>query len=41
MSLDDKKRHLQELRAAVQEAGGQDRIDARHEKGQLTARERI
>lgn len=41
MSLDDKKKRLQELRAAVQEAGGQDRIDARHEKGQLTARERI
>lgn len=41
MSLDDKKKKLEELRAAVLEAGGQARIDARHERGQLTARERV
>ncbi|MCU0865411.1 MAG: acyl-CoA carboxylase subunit beta [Planctomycetes bacterium] len=32
---------LQEMRARSLEGGGQDRVDAQHQKGKLTARERI
>jgi acetyl-CoA carboxylase carboxyltransferase component len=41
MSKDPKTERLRELRQQAQLAGGQDRIDAQHAKGKLTARERI
>jgi len=41
MSMDPKIRKLRELRQQAELAGGQDRIDAQHAKGRLTARERI
>ena len=41
MSMDPKTRKLRELRRQAELAGGQDRIDAHHAKGRLTARERI
>ena len=41
MSIDPKIRKLRELRQQAELAGGQDRIDAQHAKGRLTARERI
>jgi acetyl-CoA carboxylase carboxyltransferase component len=41
MSTDPKIRRLRELRKQAELAGGQDRIDAHHAKGKLTARERI
>jgi acetyl-CoA carboxylase carboxyltransferase component len=41
MSIDPKTRKLRELRRQAELAGGQDRIDAHHAKGKLTARERI
>jgi len=41
MSMDPKTRKLRELRRQAELAGGQDRIDAHHAKGKLTARERI
>lgn len=34
-------KHLQEMREKAKMGGGQDRIDKQHEKGKLTARERI
>ncbi|HUW96665.1 MAG TPA: acyl-CoA carboxylase subunit beta [Anaerolineae bacterium] len=39
--MDPKTRKLRELRRQAELAGGQDRIDAHHAKGRLTARERI
>lgn len=39
--MKDKLQILQEKIAEAQLAGGQDRIDAQHEKGKLTARERL
>jgi len=41
MSMDPKIRKLRELRQQAELAGGQDRIDAHHAKGKLTARDRI
>jgi acetyl-CoA carboxylase carboxyltransferase component len=41
MNMDPKIRKLRELRKQAELAGGQDRIDAQHAKGRLTARERI
>jgi acetyl-CoA carboxylase carboxyltransferase component len=41
MSADAKTRKLRELRRQAELAGGQDRLDAQHAKGKLTARERI
>lgn len=39
--MDDKIKHLESLKEEAQKGGGQKRIDAQHEKGKLTARERI
>lgn len=41
MNLDDKLRQLQELRDKAKLGGGQKRIDGQHDKGKLTARERL
>ena len=41
MSLEDKLNKLEAMRAEAQLGGGQKRIDSQHEKGKLTARERI
>ncbi len=41
MKTNPKIRRLRELRQQAQLAGGQDRIDAQHAKGKLTARERV
>jgi acetyl-CoA carboxylase carboxyltransferase component len=41
MTTDPKIEKLNEMRAAAQLGGGQQRIDRQHEKGKLTARERI
>jgi propionyl-CoA carboxylase beta chain len=39
--MQDKRKHLSDLKKQSQEGGGQKRIDAQHAKGKLTARERI
>jgi propionyl-CoA carboxylase beta chain len=39
--LDPRIEKLRETRAKAQKGGGQDRIDRQHEKGKLTARERL
>lgn len=41
MSLEEKLNHLETMRSQARLGGGQDRIDAQHQKGKLTARERI
>jgi propionyl-CoA carboxylase beta chain len=41
MSLEKKLNHLEAMRAKALLGGGQERIDAQHQKGKLTARERI
>ena len=41
MSLEEKLNHLEKMRLQARLGGGQDRIDAQHQKGKLTARERI
>ena len=41
MSLEEKLNRLEAMRAQARLGGGQERIDAQHEKGKLTARERI
>jgi len=41
MSTDPKTSKLRELRRQAELAGGQDRLDAQHARGKLTARERI
>lgn len=41
MSLEEKLNRLEEMRAEAKLGGGQKRIDAQHDKGKLTARERI
>lgn len=41
MSLEDKLKQLDELRAEARLGGGAKRIEAQHQKGKLTARERI
>ncbi len=39
--MDERIEELQEMRAEAMLGGGQDRIDRQHEKGKLTARERL
>jgi len=39
--MQDKIKHLQNLKAEAQIGGGEERISTQHEKGKLTARERI
>ncbi len=41
MSMDKKIKELRKKKEEIKLAGGQDRIDAQHKKGKLTARERI
>ncbi len=41
MKTDDQLEHLRKLREEAFLGGGQERIDKQHEKGQMTARERI
>ena len=41
MSMEEKLRRLAELRSESQLGGGEDRIERQHEKGKLTARERL
>ena len=41
MTHEDRIDDLRERKAAAEKGGGEDRIDAQHEKGKLTARERI
>jgi acetyl-CoA carboxylase carboxyltransferase component len=41
MKMNPKIRRLRELRQQAQLGGGQDRIDAQHARGKLTARERV
>ncbi len=40
-TIEDKLKQLDELNAQAELGGGQDRIDAQHERGKLTARERV
>lgn len=41
MSNDSKIQHLREMKAQSRQGGGADRIEAQHQRGRLTARERI
>ena len=41
MSIEDKLKRLEQMRAQARLGGGEKRIEAQHEKGKLTARERI
>ena len=41
MPFEEKLEHLAELKRRASLGGGQDRIDAQHERGKMTARERI
>ena len=41
MSLEEKLNQLEKMRSEAKLGGGQNRIDAQHKKGKLTARERI
>jgi len=41
MSHEDRIEDLRERKAAIERGGGEERIEAQHEKGKLTARERI
>ena len=41
MAIDEKSRELQRLRELAQLGGGQERIEAQHARGKLTARERL
>ena len=41
MSIEESLNNLEKMRAEARLGGGQDRIDAQHQKGKLTARERI
>lgn len=41
MTLDPKIKHLRELKAKSKQGGGEARIKAQHDKGKLTARDRI
>jgi propionyl-CoA carboxylase beta chain len=41
MSMDEKLKRLNELRSASEQGGGAKRIEAQHERGKLTARERL
>jgi propionyl-CoA carboxylase beta chain len=41
MSLDEKLKRLEELQREAELGGGEDRLDAQHKKGKLSARERL
>ncbi len=41
MSIHDKLKHLHELETQARLGGGQDRVNAQHKRGKLTARERL
>jgi len=41
MSMDKKLRHLEELKREAEKGGGERRVAAQHEKGKLSARERL
>ncbi len=41
MTMEDRIEELEELRAEALKGGGEDRIESQHEKGKMTARERI
>src|SRR5206468_9540503 len=41
MPFDEQLEYLSELKRRASLGGGQDRIDAQHERGKMTARERI
>jgi propionyl-CoA carboxylase beta chain len=41
MSLDQKIQHLRDLKEQAKQGGGQERIETQHERGKLTARERL
>ena len=41
MSMEESLENLKALKARARLGGGQDRIEAQHERGKLTARERI
>ena len=41
MTHEDRVEDLRERKAAAEAGGGEERIEAQHEKGKLTARERI
>ncbi len=41
MTMDDRIEDLRERRAEAEKGGGEDRIESQHEKGKMTARERI
>nr|WP_276278982.1 acyl-CoA carboxylase subunit beta [Halorussus sp. DT72] len=41
MTMEDKIEELRELREEALQGGGEDRIESQHEKGKMTARERI
>ena len=41
MSFEEKRDHLEKMRSQAKLGGGSKRIDTQHEKGKLTARERI
>ncbi|GAI13040.1 unnamed protein product, partial [marine sediment metagenome] len=41
MKIEDKLKHLEELDKQAQLGGGEKRIKAQHDKGRLTARERV
>ena len=41
MTMEDRIDDLRERRAEAEKGGGEDRIDAQHERGKLTARERL
>ncbi|GAA0257794.1 acyl-CoA carboxylase subunit beta [Halobacterium noricense] len=41
MTMEDRIDELREKRAAAEKGGGEDRIERQHEKGKMTARERI
>ncbi len=41
MTMEDRIEELREKRAEAEKGGGEDRIEAQHEKGKMTARERV
>jgi acetyl-CoA/propionyl-CoA carboxylase carboxyl transferase subunit len=41
MTMDDKIEELREKKREAEKGGGEERIDAQHDKGKMTARERI
>ena len=41
MSIQDKLEELQRKRAEAEQGGGAERVQAQHEKGKMTARERL